>query len=185
MREASLYCWLFVHIIKLLTAKTMQSHASDASRGPTDWRFSHFVIVPVSHTSHRALHPVKTWHRFAEHTVCYSVCICVHMCMLYICIYGQFMSMYVIMGITHKWVRPQMSVWESSFVTKQSHLDSSGRRHSLMLSHRLRVTKSPSGSAGHVGHMSACGCLGFSALNTYANTHKRADCYPAHVYTRS
>lgn len=64
-----------------------------------------------------------------------------------------------------------MSLWETSFVTKQSHLDSSGRRRSLMLSHRLWVTKSPSGSAGHVGHMSACGCLGFSALYTYTNTH--------------
>lgn len=62
-----------------------------------------------------------------------------------------------------------MSLWESSFVTKQSHLDSSGKRLSHMLSHRLRVTKSPSGSAGH---MSACGCLGFSALYRYANTHR-------------
>lgn len=48
-----------------------------------------------------------------------------------------------------------------------------------MLSHRLQVTKSPSGSAGHVGHMSACGCLGFPTLDTYANTH--TDCCYAHV----
>lgn len=43
MREASLYCRRFVHIIKPLTAKTMQSHASDVSRDPaafpTDRRF--------------------------------------------------------------------------------------------------------------------------------------------------
>lgn len=64
-----------------------------------------------------------------------------------------------------------MSLWESSFVTKQSHLDSSGKRpHALP---HLSVKKSPSGSAGHVSHMSACGCLGFSALYTYANAHTR------------
>lgn len=72
---------------------------------------------------------------------------------------------------THMWICPQMSLWKSSFVTKQSHLDSSGKRCSHMLSHRLRVTKSPSGSAGHVGHMSSCGCLGFSALHTNTNAH--------------
>lgn len=50
-----------------------------------------------------------------------------------------------------------------------------------MLSHRLQVTKSPSGSAGHVGHMSACGCLGFPTLDAYANTHTHTDCCYAHV----
>lgn len=81
------------------------------------------------------------------------------------------MSLRIPSGSAHMGICPQTSLWESSFVTKQSHLDSSGKRRSHMLSHRLRVTKSPSGSAGHVGHMSACGCLGFSAPYTYANAH--------------
>lgn len=85
MREASLYCWVFVHIVKRLTAKTMQSHASDVSRDPiaipTDRRFSHSVTVPLSHRSHKPLHPVKTWHRVSECTVCIlHICVCVHMC---------------------------------------------------------------------------------------------------------
>lgn len=49
----------------------------------------HSVTVPLSHTSHRALHPVKIWHSFAERTVC-TLYRCVHMCVLYMrpCAWG-------------------------------------------------------------------------------------------------
>lgn len=43
----------------------------------------HSVTVPLSHTSHRALHPVKTWHGFAQRTVrTLYECVCAH---VYVC----------------------------------------------------------------------------------------------------
>lgn len=41
--------------------------------------------------------------------------------------------------VAHKCTCPQMSLWELSFVTKQSHVDGGDKKHSHMLSHRLRI----------------------------------------------
>jgi len=43
------------------------------------------------------------------------------------CIYGGVMSLHIPLGRIQMWSCPQMSLWDSSFVRKQSHLDGSGR----------------------------------------------------------
>lgn len=71
----------------------------------------------------------------------------------------------------------QMSLWESSFVTKQSHLDGSGKRHSHMLSHRVRVP-------GICWTCKPYVCLWFpwvSLLSIHTQTHRLLRCTCVHT----
>lgn len=158
-----------------------QALTGDPTAFPTDQRLSLSLChsPTFSHKSQGLALSYNLAQLCRAHSV-YTVYLCMH-----ICVYIRRMHSFAYtVGAAHTWVN--LSLWESSFVTKQSHPDSSGKRHCHMLSHRLQPTKSPSGSAGHVSHMSACGCLGFSALYTCANTHTPTltqSVAPAHVYT--
>lgn len=72
----------------------------------------------------RALHPVKTWPSFEQYSLCVDVshAFCI-----------------VFLGSSQMHMCPQMSLWELSFVTKQSHVDGGDKKCSHMLSHRLHI----------------------------------------------
>lgn len=89
---------------------------------------------------------------------------CMYVCA---CSCGSCLSLHSLLGLAHPYsICLQMSLWESSVVTKQSHGDGSGKGASHMPDTEFQSQR----SAGHVSHMFACGCRGFFC-SLYTQTH--------------